>query len=200
MGVITRILPKEFCEVFGVNFSMISVKENMEILIRLAAVLRCSTEGGNARQCEGSVAITSHTKKCVFNDYDGPYREECKHKQYAQYAFDADVGYYLVRGKDFQLFAGAGPYYLCGHKSAVGARGWFRPQFSDNFSVEFSASYDRIYHRIYQVNVVFTIPLYRYSSLGVRSGPHGVTNRQIYQPIDRDIVVLDGKRCCRHDW
>ncbi len=202
LGVITRILPKKFCEVFGANLfydfregkygNFNQISGGFEMLHRRWEM------HANARV---PLAITSHKKKCVFNDYVGPYREECKTRQYAEYAFDMDVGYYFVKGKAFQLFAGAGPYYLCGHATTFGGKAWLRPQFSDYVSFELSASYDSIYQTIFQANVVLTIPLYRYSpALRNKTGPCNITNRQIYQPIDRDIVLLNGKFRCQNNW
>lgn len=202
VGIITRFLPQSYCEVFGLNVfydfregkygNFNQVSGGFEVLHRRWEV------HGNARI---PVGRTRHKKACTFDNYIGPYREVCKLKQFAEYAFDVDVGYYLVRGENFQLYAGAGPYYLTGHSSAVGGRAVLRPQFTDYFSIELSASYDHIYHAICQANVVLTIPLYNYSSaMKHKKGPCGVTNRQIYQPIDRDVVLLNAKRCCHHNW
>jgi hypothetical protein len=181
-GIIARFLPKSFCEVFGVNLfydfregkygNFNQVSGGFDLLIRRWEV------HGNASV---PVGTTRHTK-------NGAH-------EYAEYAFDVNAGYYFVNDKNFQLYAGAGPYYLCGHASAVGGKVVLRPQLSDYLSVELSASYDRIFRAIYQANVVLTIPLYRFScALKHKKGPCCTANRQIYQPIDRDIVLIEGMR------
>jgi hypothetical protein len=199
VGMIARFLPKFFCEVFGLNvfydfregkhgnFNQISA--GLEMLHRRWEL------HGSARVPLG---VTKHTKKCVFDHYIGPYREVCKSRQFALNAFDLTLGYYLVKSKNFQLYAAAGPYYLSGafDSSSFGGKALLRPQFTDYFAVELSASHDDIYETIYQVNAIFSLPLYKFSSaLNSKKGPCRTTNRQIYQPIDRDIVLRHKSHC-----
>ena len=152
----------------------------------------------------GSVPVEDRKrfKKCVYDNFIGPYREVCKRNEVAEYAVDGSVGYYFVNGKNFQLYAGAGPYYLTGpiDTHAVGGKAVLRPQFGDIASVELSVSHDRLFETIYQVNVVFTLPLYKLSPVMKKNkGPCGMSTRQLYQPIDRD-VVLYRKTCCNNNF
>jgi hypothetical protein len=148
------------------------------------------------------VGLHKYTRKCVFDDYIGNYRAVRKRYEFAEYAFDATAGYYIVNGKNFQLYASAGPYCFFGkfHTSAFGGMAALRPQYRDYLAVEFSVTHDHIFNTLYQASVVFSIPLYNYSSrIKHKRGPCGVANRQIYQPIDRDIILL--RRCCwTYNW
>jgi hypothetical protein len=198
---IGRYLPSAFCEVFGFNLSY-DFREGRH---------------GNFNQVSGGfevinrrwdlhlngsapVGTRTHTKTCVFDDFIGPFREVCHQNEAAQYFVDGSLGYYMVNGKNFQLYAGAGSYYLWGHfhKSGVGGKAVLRPQFGDVLSVELSVSHDRIFETIYQVNAVLTLPLYKFSSrLKHKKGSCGTNNRQIYQPVSRDIVLV--RRTCSHN-
>ena len=200
-GLIGRFLSKSFCEVFGWNLfydfrqgshgNFNQISGGLEVLNKRWEV------HANAAVPVGK---RTRTKKCVFDNYIGPYREVCNKNEIAEYAFDANVGYYFVNSKNFQLYAAAGPYYLTGPRntSAVGGKAVLRPQFGDILSVELSVSHDRLFHTIYQVNAVVTLPLYRLSNvLKHKKGPCGMSTRQVYQPIDRDMVLY--KKCCCHD-
>lgn len=203
VGYIGRYLPKSFCEVFGFNIfydfregqhgNFNQISGGFEVLNRRWEL------HANAQV---PVGARNRVKKCVFDGYQGPYREVCKYNELAEYFLDSNVGYYMVNGKNFQLYAGAGPYYMFGKfsTSAVGGRAVLRPQFWDIASVELSVSYDRYFETIYQVNVVLTLPLYKLSSaIKNKKGPCGTNNRQIYQPIDRDIVLMR-KLCCQNNF
>ena len=200
-GFIGRFLSKSFCEIFGWNIfydfrqgkrrNFNQVSGGFEVLNkRWELHANASVPVGKRKR----------TKTCVYDNYVGPYREVCKSTQAAAYVFDGNLGYYLVNGKNFQLYAAAGSYYLTGplHTSAVGGKAWLRTQFGDILSVELSASHDRVFHTIYQVNAVLTLPLYKLSPvLKKKRGPCGMSTRQVYQPIDRDMVLY--KKCCCHD-
>lgn len=202
-GYIGRYLPKSFCEVFGFNVfydfrqghrgNYNQVSGGFEVLNRRWEL------HANASV---PVGTREHIKRIVYDNYIGPFREVCKREEAAKYFFDGSIGYYMVNGKNFQMYAAAGPYYLFGKfgGSAVGGRALLRPQFGDVASVELSVSHDHIFETIYQVNVVLTLPLYKLSSrLKNKKGSCGTNNRQIYQPIDRDIVLLE-RTCCNNNF
>ena len=198
VGFIGRFLPKSFCEVLGFNL-FYDVRQGRK---------------GNFQQVGGGFEVLSkrwemhtnayvpvgrrqHTKRFVFDDYIGDFKAVLRMNEFAEYAVDANAGYYLVQSKNFQFYVSAGLYYFFGKydTSALGGRLALRPQITDYLSFEFSISHDRIFETILQANIVFTLPLYNYSSAIKRKrGPCGVLNRQIYQPIDRDII-LRRKNC-----
>lgn len=201
-GFIGRYLPSSLCEVFGFytfyDFRHGEIGNWHQISGGLEVLNRRWEVHANVR---APVGAHVHGRKRVFK-YDGPYRAIRKHYEFSDYAVDANAGYYLVNSKNFQLYAAAGPYYLFGEfdNSAWGGKAMLRPQYRDYLSVEFSVSHDHIFETIYQANVIFSIPLYNYSSaIKKKSGPCRVANRQIYQPIDPDIILQE-KCCWKFNW
>jgi hypothetical protein len=193
VGFLGRFLSRSFCEVFGLNL-FYDFRQGKQ---------------GNYNQVSGGLDILNkrwevhamgrfpvgnkvHSKAVFFHHYLGPYFFITREYEYAIDHVDLTAGYYPVLGKSFQLYASAGPYYLFGkfNASAFGVKAMIRPQYKDYFSLELSISHDRIFQTIYQVNVVISVPLYAYSSsLKHKKGPCGVSNRQIYQPVDPDIAL-----------
>lgn len=202
-GFVGRFLSKSFCEVFGWNLFYDFREGNHGNFSQISGGFEVLNKRWELHaNAAVPVGKRKHTKTCVYDNYIGPYREVCKRNEIAEYAFDGNVGYYFVNGKNFQLYAAAGPYYLTGpvNTSAVGGKALIRPQFGDIASVELSVSYDRLFETIYQVNVVFTLPLYKLSPvLKKKKGPCGMSTRQVYQPIDRDMVLYN-KKCCHSNF
>ncbi len=201
LGLIGRFPSKSFCEIFGWNLfydfrqgrhgNFNQISGGFEVLNKRWEL-----------HINGGVPIghRKHAKTCVYDNYIGPYREVCKRNEVAEYFVDGSVGYYFLNYKNFQLYAAAGPYYMNGpiNTSAVGGKALLRPQFGDIASVELSISHDRLFETIYQINVVLTLPLYRLSPvLKNKKGPCGMATRQVYQPIDRDMILY--KKCCCHN-
>ncbi len=198
VGFIGRFFPKSLCEVFGFNvfydFRQGELGKYQQIGGGVEILNNRWEVHGNAYVPVGQ---RKHRKICVFDDYIGPYRAERQQYEFAEYAFDANVGYYVVDVKNFQLYASAGPYYFFGKfdTSTWGGRAVLRPQYHDYIAIELSISHDSIFQTIYQVNVTLSIPLYNYfSSVGRKKNRCKMSDRQIYQPIDRDIILL--KKCC----
>ena len=199
LGFIGRYLPRSLCEVFGFtvfyNFregklgSYHQIGGGFEVLNKRWEI-----------HTKGLIPVGAkrHSRPDVFDDYVGPFRFVSTRTEFAFYALDVNAGYYLVNGKHFQLYASAGPYYLSGEfdKKSWGGKVLVRPQYQDSLFVELSMSHDRIFNTIYQINVIFSLPLYQLSSrLKNKKGPCGMSNRQVYQPIDPDII-LDRECCC----
>jgi len=198
VGFIGRYLPESLCQVYGFNLfydfregphlNHSQLGGGLEVLSRRWEVHADVNFG------VGRSSRSGHYQTCVY-DYPGDFHAVVKCYEFVDSFVDARAGYYPVVSDLFQLYVEAGPYYIFGkHASAFGGKASIRPQLSDWFSVVGSVSHDPIFDTIWQVNVVFTLPLYNFSSLKNKTGPCGVTNRQIYQPIDRDMILR--KRCC----
>ncbi len=199
-GFIGRFLPTSFCEAFGFNLIYYFRHERFGNYNQLGGGFEVLNKRWEVHaNAYIPVGRKDHPRKFVFDDYIGDFRATLTEHRQAAYAFDATAGYYLVNGKNFQLYAAAGTYYLFAKHdvSAWGVEGMIRPQYADYLAVELSISHDRIFETIYQVNVVFTIPLYDYSSaIKKKRGPCGLPNRQIYQPIDLDENIILESKCC----
>jgi hypothetical protein len=140
-----------------------------------------------------------HSKHCVFDDYIGDFVATRTCSTYTLYGVNAEAGYLAVQSKNFLLYVAAGPYYI-GRSSimedALGARLRIRPQFRDYIAMDFSVSSDRIFKTVFQSAVIIYFPLYQISPQN--SSHRRLTDRQIYQPIERFNLSPLFKRCCWH--
>ena len=134
---------------------------------------------------------------CLFNDYIGDYFFYQKCEESVCYGFNAEVGYLAVRSKDFLFYVAAGPYYLwrrC-NDTTRGGEIRIRPQYKDYAAFDFKVSYDSIFHVVYQWACISTIPLYQIYYGKREVGPCGITNRQVYQPVERFEVMPIREKC-----
>ncbi len=197
-GMILRYIPEKSCSVvgFGAFYDFRQGKRGW--YHQASAALEVLNKRWELHLKGGvPVGTVMHSKKTLFDNYTGGFFAVRNTNEVAVGFVEASAGYYLVNGKNFQLYAAAGPYYLTGrfNTSIWGGRAVLRPQFMDWFQVELSATRDELFGTLYQVNAILTIPLYKFSSaLKRKKGPCGMTNRQIYQPIDPEIPLL--QKCC----
>lgn len=208
VGLVGRFVRQKGCEVIGINLFYDFRQKRWGNFNQFGAGIEVLNKRWEVHaNAYFPVGVKWHHKTCVFDDYIGDYK--AIRKQYelgCQYAVDADGGYYLVNLHNFQLYGSAGLYFFsqnsCHNESALGVQAILRPQFRDYFALELSVTHDRIYETNYQVNLVFTIPLYDYSSaLRAKKGPCGMPTRQIYQPVFRDeIIILNRKSCWKFNW
>ncbi len=197
-GFIGRYLPKSMCEVFGFNLFYDFRQGRWGNFNQVGGGLEVLNKRWELHTNAGfSVGTNKHSKRRVFH-YIGPFEIENKETQFsARFSFDFKAGYYVVNSRNFQLYAQAGPYYFSMPfgEHAWGGQAMLRPQYKDYLFVELSVSSDRVFDTNYQVNVILSLPLYHYSkALKNKRGPCGMSNRQIYQPVD-PMIKLD-KKCC----
>jgi hypothetical protein len=136
-------------------------------------------------------------RQCVFDDYEGDFFFIQDVIESVSYAFNAEVGYYLVNGSDFSLYLAAGPYYIAGDEFTDKKRGGearIRPQYRDFLALDLSVRYDSIFKTIWQGEIAVNLPLYAIKNQNLR--PSGLRDRQIYQPVQRFEVMPVTTRCC----
>jgi hypothetical protein len=138
----------------------------------------------------------SHRTKDEFN-FPGDFFATNKEHEFASYGYNAEVGLYLIKTCNFFVYGAAGPYYLTRKCSVnrTGGRFRLRPQYKDYIAVEGIVSHDPVYDTVWQLQVIISLPLYQLSCRGDCSCC-GMTNRQIYQPIERFEVMPLGKNSC----
>lgn len=133
-------------------------------------------------------------------DYPGGYEIDFSDCEFATYGFNAEVGWLAVKGKEFLLYAATGPYFLtrssCCFETMRGFEFRLRPQFKDYFAIEGKVSWDNVYEWVYQTQFIVSIPLYAVSKRGSVKRPCGISERQIYQPVERFEVMPLGRRQC----
>jgi len=138
-----------------------------------------------------------HIHSCLFNDYEGDFYAIRRDIESVSYSFSGEVGYLLYSSEDFLLYAAAGPYFLargkCGD-STPGGEIRIRPQYQDYIALDLSWRHDSLFKTIWQAEIIFNLPLYQLADKNLR--PCCLTDRQIYQPIDRFEVMPLGKKTC----
>jgi hypothetical protein len=141
-----------------------------------------------------------HIQTCVFDDYIGDYFAIRESIESISYSFNAELGWLIIDDcYDFSLYAAAGPYFIARAKcneGVVGGEARIRPQYRDYLALDLSWRYDQLFETIWQVEIVLNLPLYQISCKN--KYPCGLSDRQIYQPIERFEVMPLSKRTCWH--
>jgi len=100
--------------------------------------------------------------------------------------FNVEVGYLAYQTKSFFLYTAIGPYYVTACKCQERQRGIALrvfPQYKDFVGLNLKYSYDPLFKSIFQAEIIISLPFYQISSL--KKTPCGITNRQIYQRVER---------------
>jgi len=139
----------------------------------------------------------TNTKACVFDDYLGGYVITNNFLEEISYSFNAEVGYLAINSKNILFYAAIGPYYIAGRKcdtTTAGGKFRIRPQYKDYFAIDLSVSHDSIFETIYQAEFIIYLPLYQIANQ--KRSPCGITDRQIYQPVERfEVMPLMRQNC-----
>jgi hypothetical protein len=128
----------------------------------------------------------------------GNYYVEEHECESTSYGYNLELGWLMVETCDFLLYLAGGPYYLtrkgCFDKPLRGGEVRLRPQFRDYLAVDLRYSYDSVFESVFQVGLILYLPVYQFRSR--EKGPCCVTDRQIYQPIERfEVMPLVRDRC-----
>lgn len=139
-----------------------------------------------------------HKKKCTFDDFEGGYYMIQRKYEFMFTGFNAEIGANAVLTKNWLVYLRAGPYYLNGKcdNKAWGAMLGIRPQFKDYIALDLSVSHDHIFNTVYQGQIIFSLPLYSFNESKKKTGPCGITQRQIYQPVERFDIIPVKRDCC----
>ena len=78
----------------------------------------------------------------------------------------------------------------------MGGKVRLRPQYKDYIALDLSFIHDNVFGSIFQVEVIFSLPLYQLNYIKDKKGPCGISNRKVYQPIQRFWVMPLSERCC----
>ncbi len=128
---------------------------------------------------------------CVFDDYIGDYFAINRKTESSFSGFDAALSWMALEKGDFRIFATGGPYFLTGkpQSNIWGGQVSLMSQYNDYVSISVSVSHDPFFGTFIQGGLVFSLPLYTFTSLKDKEGPGGQTNRQIYQPVQRREII-----------
>ncbi len=199
VGMVLRYIPKNFCQVLGLNayydYRQGFKRPHSQIGLGVEVLSKRWDFRANAYAPVGSL---KQTKSCLFDQYEGGYYIFNRRTESSFYSFNAEFGWLMINSDPFLLYWATGPYYLSG-KFNDRAAGWemrMRPQIRDYFAIDFKVSYDPLFKTVFQAQIFVTIPLYQLSSSKRKSGPCGMTDRQIYQPVERFEVPPIKRRSC----
>lgn len=139
-----------------------------------------------------------YSVKYIYDQYVGGYVITERRHEVTTYGFNAEVGWLAFCRNGFMLYAAAGPYYLT-RKSfffepIIGGEIRIRPQYRDYFAVDVRFSHDSKYKTIWDTTFIVSLPLYQMSHQN--ECPCHLTDRQIYQPIERLELMTLGYRSC----
>ena len=100
--------------------------------------------------------------------------------------FNAEIGYLLFQVKSFSFYSAIGPYYITACKCQERQRGiLFRvfPQYKEIVGLNLKYSYDPLFKSIFQAELVISVPFYQVA--GTKKTSCGISNRQIFQRVER---------------
>lgn len=211
LGLAGRYLPEpnSFCEILGFNLfgdwrQGLNANHNYyQIGVGIEVLSKRWDFRANAYYPFG---MRKHHTNCAF-EFDGGFFLKEHKCEAVSYGYNAEVGYYLLGiksaggEKPFLLYAAIGPYYLarkCHDDETLGGKVRLRPQYRDYLALDLSYSYDPVFRSVFQAEIIVTLPFYQIFSGEGREGPCGMSDRQVYQPIERFEVMPLGKRTCFH--
>ena len=199
VGFVGRYITESFCEILGGNI-FYDFRQGVrgsyhQLGVGVEVIGKRWDFRANAYVPFG---VKRHTTKCVFDDYIGPYCATKRENEFAAYTYNAEIGFQVINSNAFPLYIAAGPYYFSGEfdTTAMGGKVRLRPQYKDFIAVDLSFSHDNVFGSIFQVEVIFSLPLYKLSSIKNQKGPCGTPNRKIYQPVERFLVMPLSENCC----
>jgi len=119
--------------------------------------------------------------------------------EFAMKGVDAEVGYHFFRKKNFDLFAGIGPYYFKGYfdKKAVGGKARLTATFTEYFYVTGIYSNDSLFHSRVQGEMGINIPFGRRKRIRTSASCKTslALNERLVQPVQRqEIIVVNRHR------
>ncbi len=189
-GVIARYIPSSSCVIFGANAYWDYRNGCKGHYHQVGAGLEL-LGGMWAFRLNGTAPVSSHKHKtkCVFDDYSGGYFIIFENKEFSYWNANAELGAYLAKTNDFQLWFGAIPYFLTrgGNHNAWGGKVRLRPQYRDFLAMDFSVSHDHIYNTNWQAEVIVTLPLY--DIYAKNNKKRCLRDRDIYQPVSRFEII-----------
>jgi hypothetical protein len=200
VGIAGRYIPQSgtFCQILGFNAFYDYREGNKGNYSQVGVGLEILGKRWDLRaNGYAPIGVKKHKTTCVFDDYIGDYYAIHRECEFTSYGYNAEIGYYLVRSKDYFLYAAGGPYYLARkcHDKTRGGMFRIRPQYKDYLALDFSVSYDPVFKTVYQAQVILYLPLYQLSKKG-NQRPCNLLDQQIYQPIERFEVMPLGRRSC----
>jgi hypothetical protein len=201
IGIGGRYIPSSnnFCEMMGINFFYDWRQGFLTEYNQFGIGLEVLGKRWDFR-ANGYFPVGQKKYKvtCVFDQYEGGYVITERKFEITTYGYNLEVGWLAIASKNFLLYAAAGPYYLtrksCCFESIVGGKIRMRPQYKDYIALDVSYCRDSNSNSFWETTFIVSLPLYQITNQNER--PCRLTDRQIYQPIERFEIMTLGKRSC----
>lgn len=191
IGLITRYIPEKASYLTGFNFYYDARNINHFFFNQIGVGFEFLSRWIDVR-LNGYLPI-GHQDRCHKKrfEYPGDFFAEVKNRKVALKGGNLEIGSTLLDKKGWILYAAGGGYYLDGRfgLNSWGAEGRFQVEYKDWIAVQISGNHDQIFGTSYQVALTLSLPLYNLSSLKNNQRPKHISNRQIYQPVQRHEII-----------
>lgn len=197
IGFIGRYIPdpsqNDFCELLGFNAYYDYRQGYIGYYNQLGAGLEVLSQNWDFRaNAYVPFGPREHMEVAVYDScYTGGYTLSRTSVESISYSFNAEIGVYLFNSVDFvSLYLAGGPYFIARAQQNGGILGGevrLRPQYRDYLAIDGSWRYDSLFEEIWQIEVILNLPLYQIRRQN--KGPCGISDRQIYQPVQRFEVL-----------
>lgn len=198
VGLVARYIPKSFCELLGANVYYDFRQGKIGNFQQIGVGIEILGKRWDFR-ANGYIPISTkkRVRKCLFDDYTDGFFMMDRRTESISYGYNAEIGCLAVRTDTFLLYLAGGPYYITGRKCHEKTRGGevrMRPQYKDYVALDLRLSHDPVFETVFQAQIIVSIPLYQIT--GQNKNHCGITDRQIYQPVERFEVMPIGKCRC----
>ena len=203
VGIAARYVPKpnSFCDLLGFN-AFYDFRQGFkgfynQVGVGLEALGRRLDFRANAYF---PIGVTKHNTTCVFDDFEGDFFAIERDCEFTSYGFNAEVGYLAIDAfqHDFLFIWLQAPtiWPAAAMTKCSGGEIRVRPQYKDYVALDLKYSYDTTFRSVFQAEIIFYLPLYKIRSRPNRRAPCGISDRQVYQPIERFEVMPLGRKTC----
>ncbi|MBX7066580.1 MAG: inverse autotransporter beta domain-containing protein [Parachlamydiales bacterium] len=136
-----------------------------------------------------------------FSHFSGHQFYVSRKHEVSMTGFDAEAGWHFFHTKNFDLYAGAGPYYFKGPigDGAIGGKVRFEARMTPFVSIEIGDSYDSVFHNRFQASFAINIPFGPRPKLKSDSCC-SLEDKKAFQqwvftpPKRQEIIVVDSKK------
>lgn len=136
----------------------------------------------------------SHRYDYAFDSFKGNNILLKYKRQYVMKGADAEVGVHIAQSSNYDLYAGAGPYYFhAAYDTTWGGKARLNGKYKEYITVEASYSYDHLFGSIFQGSVAINIPFGKKIRKKERACPQGddyLLSRESQSPYRFEIPVI----------
>lgn len=201
LGIVARYIPVSSCRIWGANTYYDFRQGKLGNYHQFGFGAELLSRKWDARlNVYLPFEDKSHSTKCEIRDCRGNIFAIFRRVEFDFKGLNAEAGLYMIRGSQFRLYGAAGPYYLTGRcAESWGVKGRMRFQYREFLALEITVSHDDIFKTNYQAEIISSLPLYQLHSKKHKKPLRCISERQIYQPVQRfEIIPIKLRQGCDH--